>query len=134
VEFSGWKGFSLRRWPRYGIISASFSRGWAHVAPRSQKLGQANEVVGGESEDEDGAHFGEAAPLHLREPAYRFAPAEAFLDALAQPLADRIAEARRDVVRDGGLAHLAILADCPFDRHVRLDPAPLQPSTKASAS
>ena len=35
-------------------------------------------------------------------------PAEAFLDAFAQPLADRIAQARGDLARDGGLARLAV--------------------------
>ena len=127
MKFFVWKGFILRKWPRYRTISTSFSRRWAHVALRSQKLGQANKVIGGDTEDEDGAHLSEAAHLHLREPADRLAPAEAFLDAFAQPLADRIAKARRDVVRDGGLAHPAILADRSVDRHVRLDPARLQP-------
>jgi len=80
------------------------------------------EVVGDETEGEDRLDLGETAP------------AEAFLDALAQAVADRIAEARRDLVRDGGLTHFAGLAHRPVDRHVRLDAARLQPSTKASAS
>ena len=78
-------------------MSASNSRRWTRFARWSQKLGQANEVVGGDAEDEDGADLGEAAHLHLGEPADRLAPAEAFLDAFAQPLADRMAEARGDL-------------------------------------
>ena len=68
MKFFVWKGFILRKWPRYRTISTSFSRRWAHVALRSQKLGQANKVIGGDTEDEDGAHLSEAAHLHLREP------------------------------------------------------------------
>ena len=69
--------------------------------PSSQELGQANETVG-----EHGVDLVEVAHLQLPEPTHRLAPAEAFLNALAQPLADRIAQARRDLARDGDLARL----------------------------
>ena len=110
-----------------GAISFSFSRRKTHFAPGSQKLGQANKIVGGDAEDEDRADLGQPAHLHLREPAHRLAPAKALLDAFAQPLADRIAEAGCDLVGNGGLARHAVLADGPVDRHVRFDPARLQP-------
>src|SRR5271165_5268232 len=77
-------------------------------------------------EDENGADFVEAAQLHLGQTTHRLAPAEAFLDALAQPLADGIAEARRDLRRNGGLARLAGLAHRPVDRDMRRDLALLQ--------
>ena len=73
-----------------------------------------------------GADLGEAVQLYLRETANCLRPAEAFLDALAQPLADRIARARGDLARDGGLARLAMLAQRPVDRDMRLNPARLQ--------
>src|ERR1700758_346754 len=53
-------------------------------------------------------------------------PAEAFLDPLAQPLADRIAQTCGDLARNRGLARLAARAHRPVDRDVRLDPARLQ--------
>jgi hypothetical protein len=40
-----------------------------HFAHRSQELGQANKIVGGNAEDEHGVDHVEAAPLQLREPA-----------------------------------------------------------------
>ena len=104
------------------LFSPSSSR-QTHFAAWSQKLGQADDIVGCNGEDKDGADLGEAAHLHLCEPADSLAPAEAFLDAFAQPLADRITKARCDLRRDGGLARLAGFADRPVDRHVRLDPA-----------
>jgi hypothetical protein len=67
-----------------------FSGRRTHFACRGQELGQPHDVVSGDREDEHGAHFVEAAHLQLRKPAYRLAPAEAFLDAFAQPLADRV--------------------------------------------
>ena len=70
----------------WGVESSHFlllSRFKTHFAPGSQKLGQANEVVGGDGEDEDGAHLCQPAHFHLGEPAHRLRPAEAFLDALA---------------------------------------------------
>src|ERR1700758_1935428 len=68
----------------------------------------------------------EAAHLHLRQTADCLGPAEAFLDALAQPLTDRIAHTRGDLARNGGLARLAMLAHRPVDCDMRLDPARLQ--------
>ena len=88
------------------LFSPSSSR-QTHFFAWSQKLWQADDIVGCNGEDKDGADLGEAAHLHLCEPADSLAPAEAFLDAFAQPLADRITKARCDLRRDGGLARLA---------------------------
>lgn len=74
-----------------------------HLALGDEKLRQPNEIVCSDGEDENSTDFGQPAHLHLREPADRLAPAETFLDAFAQPLADRIAEARSDLGRNGGL-------------------------------
>src|ERR1700734_2894735 len=94
-----------------------------HLARRGEELWQTDDIVGGYGEDEGGPDLVEAAHFHLREAGDRLAPTEAFLDALAQPLADRIAQARCDFARDGGLAHHAVLAHRSVDRHMRLDPA-----------
>src|SRR5271155_1913498 len=99
---------------------------WTHLACRGQELRQADDVVGGHGEDESGADFGEATHLNLRQTANCLGPAEAFLDALAQPLADRIAHTRGDLARDRGVARLAMLAHRSVDRHVRFNPARLQ--------
>jgi hypothetical protein len=115
----------VRNGPRGWVIFVSFSDRRTHFGRRSQELGQADDVVGGHGEHEHGADFVEAAHLELRKPADRLAPAEALLDAFAQPLADRLVQARCAFGRDGGLALLAGLAHRPVDRHVRLDPARL---------
>jgi hypothetical protein len=62
----------------------------------------------------------------LRQATRRRAPAEAFLDAPAQPPADRLAKACRDFGRDGGLTDLAMLAHRPGDHNMRLDLRRLQ--------
>src|SRR5271166_2162425 len=126
AKFFAWDELILRNGPLRWVIFASSLRRWTQFARRSQELGQANKIVGSNVEDEHGADLVEAAHLKLCEPGHCLAPAEAFLDAFAQPLADRIAQARRDLARDGGLAHFTVLADCPVDRHVRLDSARLQ--------
>jgi hypothetical protein len=105
---------------------SAFSCRWTHVACLSQELGQADDVIGRHGEDEDGANLVEPAYPHLRQAADSLRPAEAFLDALAQPLTDRITEARGDLRRNGGLARLAGLAHRPVDRDVRRDPTRLQ--------
>src|ERR1700729_2124196 len=58
-----------------------------HFARRGEELWQTDDIVGGYGEDEGGADLVEAAHFHLREAGDRLAPTEAFLDALAQPLA-----------------------------------------------
>ena len=126
ANFLAWDGFILRNRPRRWVIFAAFLCYWTQLARRSQELGQTNVIVGGDAEDEHGADLVEATHLQLCEPADRLAPAEAFLDAFAPPLADSLAQARRDLARNGGLARLAVLADHPVDRHVRLDPPRLQ--------
>ena len=95
------------------LIFPLLSRCRTHFGPGREKFEQTNEIVSGDAEDEHGAHFGEAPHFHLREPA----PAEAFLDALAQPLADRIAQTCCDVVRDGGFARPARF--CAIDEPVK---------------
>ena len=75
-------------WREVGSLFSGSSCRWPGFAARGQELGQAHDVVGGHGEDESGADLGKAAHLHLRETADRLRPAEAFLDALAQPLAD----------------------------------------------
>jgi hypothetical protein len=116
----------LRFWPAVGSLFSGSSCSRTHFAPRGDKFGQADDVVGGPGEDERSADLREAAHLHLRETADRLRPAEAFLDALARPLADRVTEARGDLARNRGLARLAMLAQRPVDRDVRLNPARLQ--------
>src|SRR5271166_2333819 len=126
AKFFAWDELILRNGPLRWVIFASSLRRWTQFARRSQELGQADKIVGSNVEDEHGADLVEAAHLKLCEPGHCLAPAEAFLDAFAQPLADRIAQARRDLARNGGLAHFAGLADRPVDRYVRFDAARLQ--------
>ena len=126
AKFFAWIRFIRGRCPRPRIIVPSFFKPSDTVCPSEPEAWAGGRCCRLRWRDEDGANLGEAAHLHLREPAHRLAPAEAFLDPFAQPLADRIAKARCDLGRDGGLARLAGLADRPVDRHVRLDPARLQ--------
>ena len=74
--------------------------------------------------------LGRAPPTGLR-------PAEAFLDAFAQPLADRIAQARGDLARDGGLARLAVAwaaATSPPKTSGRAQPAPHRSAVASPAA
>ena len=117
-----------------GAISSSYSRLNTRFAPGSQKLGQANKIIGGDAEDEDGADLGQPAQFHLREAARRLAPAKALLDAFTQPLADRIAEA---VSTSSGTAVLRVtpfLLTVPLIATCGSIPRAFSPSTKASAS
>src|SRR5215471_521472 len=83
----------LGNWGRFRLKFPGFSPYWTHFARRGEQLRQADDIVGGDGEDEDGADLVEAAHLQLRKSTHRLAPAEAFLDAFAQALANGVAEA-----------------------------------------
>ena len=84
--------------------------------------------------DEDRLDLGQPAHFQLREAADDFAPAEAFLDAFALPLADRIAEAGRDPCGTAVLRALPFLLTVPLMATCGSIPRAFSPSTKASAS
>src|SRR6185437_6940643 len=63
-----------RFWPGVGSLFPRLSYRRTQFAPRGQKLGQADDVVGGHGEDENGADLGEGAHLHRSEPADRLRP------------------------------------------------------------
>jgi hypothetical protein len=56
-----------------------------------QELGQPRQIVGRSREGESPSDAIASPKFGLRLPAHRLGPAEAFLDALAQPLADCVA-------------------------------------------
>jgi hypothetical protein len=113
-EIPAWDAFILRNGPRRWVIFASFLRSWIQLTRRSQELGQANEMAGGHGEGEHGADLVEAAHLQLPEPTHRLAPAEAFLNPLAQPLADRIAGSPRPRSGRRSCASLPFLLTVPL--------------------
>ncbi len=71
-------------------------------------------MAGGHGEGEHGADLVEAAHLQLPEPTHRLAPAEAFLNSLAQPLADRIAGSPRPRSGRRSCASLPFLLTVPL--------------------
>ena len=113
------------------------SRRGLGFAPCGHKLGQADDGVGGHGEDENDADLGDAAHLHLSEPADRLRPAEGFLDALAQPLPPGLKPGGTLAATSLGTAVLRVLPSLltvPSIATCGSIPRAFKPSTKASAS
>jgi len=100
---------------------------------RPEELGYAHEIVGEQSEDENGPNLGQAADLDLSQAARCLDPAEHFLNALAAALTDGIAGMAQGALVDGGLTPLAGLGQMAVDGDVGRDVA-LASSSSSSRS
>src|SRR5262249_45046616 len=83
------------------------------------ELWQADEVVSGQREGEEGVDFGQAPEFDLGEAANALVPAEDLFDALANDLADGVAGMARHATIDGSLADHTMPTDTAVDRDVR---------------
>ena len=84
---------------------------------------QADEVIGGDGEGEDGCDFGFASDFDAVVSGLSFDPTEHFLDAFSAAQADGIAGVAGGPRVDGGLADLAKLADGALHRDMWRHPA-----------
>ena len=66
-------------------------RAWKHAQPRTPRVAQSHQVVGGEGEGELEVDLGQAAVLEFAHASDGLGPAETFLDALADALAHGVA-------------------------------------------
>ena len=92
---------------------------------------ESDEIVGGDSECEDGFCLFPASYFHPGMACLRLDPAEHFLDALAADLADAVAGMTSGARIDSGPAHNAAFADRPIDCNVRRHVARLEIADKS---